>query len=85
MARQAGSGRPTKRTPVVKAIIEAAMLEDDETTAKELQQSCLTLGISSRSALLCAVRIPRTASIASACTHPRRIVTRKRLSPVLIR
>ena len=44
MARKAGSGRPRKRTPAVKEIIETAMRDDDESTAKELQQKLSNAG-----------------------------------------
>ena len=36
LARSAGSGRPTKITPYVKAIVDTQMMEDDETTAVQL-------------------------------------------------
>ena len=38
IARQAGSGRPTKLTREVKEIIEKAMRNDDETTAVQLHK-----------------------------------------------
>ena len=44
MKRQAGSSRLTKRTPVVKVVIETAMREDDETTAIKLQQKLSNAG-----------------------------------------
>ena len=44
MARKAGSGRPRKRTSAVKDIIETAMREDDEATAKELQMKLSDAG-----------------------------------------
>ena len=37
IARRSGSGRPTKITPEIKAIVEYQMKLDDETTAVQLQ------------------------------------------------
>lgn len=43
-ARRAGSGRPTKLTAEVKEIIEAAMRNDDETTAVQLHALLVSKG-----------------------------------------
>ena len=44
ISRTPGSGRPTKATAEIKAIIEQKMHEDDETTAYQLHQLLITRG-----------------------------------------
>lgn len=49
IARRAGSGRPTKITPAMKALVDRKMEEDDETTATQihallLQNVCMHAG-----------------------------------------
>lgn len=55
VSRKPGSGRPTKITAEIKAIVEARMREDDETTAYQLHSLLLTRGfrISRRTVLRC--------------------------------
>lgn len=45
IARQEGSGRPTKITPDVRLLVEQQMLTDDETTAYQLHQMLTRKGI----------------------------------------
>ena len=55
ISRTPGSGRPTKATAEIKAIIEQKMHEDDETTAYQLHQLLITRGynITLRTVLRC--------------------------------
>ena len=45
LARKEGSGRPTKLTPQVMALVEEQMNNDDETTASQLQKILNEAGI----------------------------------------
>ena len=55
IARTPGSGRPTKITAEVKALVEAKMQDDDETTAIQLHALLLSRGcqISKKTILCC--------------------------------
>ena len=44
ISRVPGSGRPSKITPEIKRLVDARMVEDDETTAIQLQKMLLTNG-----------------------------------------
>ncbi len=54
-ARTPGSGRPSKVTEEIKAVVDAQMLEDDETTAYQLHFLLVSRGyrLSLRTVLRC--------------------------------
>ena len=82
IARRAGSGRPSKQTEDVKAIIETAMHVDDETTVKELWEQLSTQGIflSQRTVLRCRTDLGWTARGTAYCQMIRETNKVKRLS-----
>ena len=55
IARTPGSGRPSRITAEIKALVEAKMQEDDETTALQLHVLLVSRGyqISKKTILLC--------------------------------
>ena len=62
VSRAPGSGRPTKISTEIKAIVEDKMREDDETTASQLHKILTSRGyqISSRTILHCRSALGRT-------------------------
>ena len=77
IARRPGSGRPSKQTEDVKAIIEGAMRADDETTVKQLREQLTSQGktLSESSVLRCrksqgwTVRGSAYCQMIRVCTH----------------
>ena len=81
IARRPGSGRPTKVTAEVKAIVEEQMRVDDETTAYQLHQLLTSkgYGLSLRTILRCRTTLGWTFRGSSYCQLIREANKRKRL------
>ena len=81
IARRPGSGRPTKVTAEVKAIVEEQMRVDDETTAYQLHQLLTSkgYGLSLRTILRCRTTLRWTFHGSSYCQLIREVNKMKRL------
>ena len=79
--RQIGSGRPTKITAEIKALVEQQMRSDDETTAHQLHQLISREGrkVSLRTVLRCWISLGWTFRGSSYCQLKREVNKQKRL------
>ena len=82
ICRRSGSGRPSKLTAEVKAIVEEEMRRDDETTAHQLHQLHLSRGyrISLRTILRCRTSLGWTFRGSAYCQLIRDVNKVKRLA-----
>ena len=81
LTRRVGSGRPSKVTAEVKAIVEEQMRQDDETTAYQLHKLLVDKGynISRRTILRCRTSLGWTFRGSSYCQLIRHVNKEKRL------